>query len=69
MQWESKLLLQIMGAETDHVVKIYKGFHLDGGTGADARRDPIPFDVNNNYDASMEVCRKLKGLCPLHLCL
>lgn len=43
MQWESKILHQIMGTGTDHVVKIYRGYHRDGGSGTDIVKEPIPF--------------------------
>lgn len=59
LQWESKLLQQINGAHSRHVVKIYKGFHLDGGTGTEATRDPIPFDADGNYNEDLLVARKL----------
>jgi hypothetical protein len=40
MAWESKLRLQITGTGTEHVVKLYKGYHRDGGTGTSDRFDP-----------------------------
>jgi hypothetical protein len=40
MAWESKLLRQITGTGTEHVVKLYKGYHRDGGTGTSDRFDP-----------------------------
>lgn len=69
LQWESKLLQQIMGANTKHVVKIYKGFHLDGGSGAEATRDPIPFDDDGNYNADLLVARKSERLHSLYAIL
>lgn len=40
MAWESKLLRQLNGTGTEHVVKLYKGYHRDGGTGTSDEFDP-----------------------------
>jgi hypothetical protein len=40
MAWESKLLRQITGTGTEHVVKLYKGYHRDRGTRTSDRFDP-----------------------------
>ena len=40
MAWESKLLRQLTGTGTKHVVKLYKGYHRDGGTGTSDQFDP-----------------------------
>jgi hypothetical protein len=40
MAWESKLLRQITGTGTEHVVKLYKGYHRDGGSGTSDLFDP-----------------------------
>jgi hypothetical protein len=40
MAWESKLLRQIIGTGTEHVVKLYKGYHRDGVTGTSDSFDP-----------------------------
>jgi hypothetical protein len=58
MQWESKLLHQIMGTQTEHVIKIYKGYHLDGGSGVDPKIDPISFNEDGNYNTDLAVSRK-----------
>jgi hypothetical protein len=55
---ESKLLTLAASTGTDHIVKIYKGYHRGGGTGVSDEIDPIPFrDGDDSYQSDDEVAR------------
>lgn len=58
MQMESYLMQQCNISGSDHILKIYKGYHLDFGTATDGARDPTPFDADDKYDADQQVCSK-----------
>lgn len=62
MQMESYLMQQCNISGSDHILKIYKGYHLDAGTATDGVRDPVPFDVDGKYDANQQVCSKFAKL-------
>ena len=63
LRWESKLLSEIRSTGTNHVVKIYKAFHQDGGTGTSEDRDPLPYDSQGNYSGRMNVSRIYLEYC------
>jgi hypothetical protein len=49
---------------TEQVVKIYKGYHLDPGSGASKHFDPWPYDLYRNPLPAMDVARIYIDYCP-----
>lgn len=60
---ESKLLRDILGSGTNHVVKLYKSCHSDGGTGSGLSKDPLPFSASV-WDPTLLVSRLYMEYCP-----
>lgn len=62
---ESKLLRDIMTSNTTHVVKLYKSFHKEGGSGSSTSKDPLPsFTENGNWTRDSRVGRIYMEYCP-----
>lgn len=53
---ESKILHLTTGTDTNHIVRLYKGFHRAGGTGT-GENDPLPYDQTGAYNQNLEVVR------------
>lgn len=61
---ESKILCMIQATGTDHVVKVYKASHRDGGTGTTKTdMDELPFDDSGNNVEEREVARMYMEYC------
>jgi hypothetical protein len=67
LQNESRLLKRFGDTGTVHIVKMYKSYHQEGGTGTSADFDPSPFTyvhyLGNTYDESKEVSRIYLEYC------
>jgi serine/threonine protein kinase len=61
---ESKLLRDILGTGTEHIIKLYKSTHRAGGTGTSSTKDPLPFAVGGAWDPNREVGRIYLEFCP-----
>lgn len=67
LQNESRLLAQCGRAKSIHVVKMYKSYHQEGGTGTSKRFDPHPYEhrfiLGDVYMTSKEVSRIYLEYC------
>jgi hypothetical protein len=68
LQNESRLLAQCRASGTPHVVKLYKSYHQEGGTGTSAKFDPFPYTnrpiLGDVYALAKEVSRIYLEYCP-----
>ena len=60
---ESKLLRDLVGTGSEHVVTLYRSYYRDGGSGTEAERDPLPFDANHVWRNNLEVGRLYMEYC------
>ena len=66
---ESRLLKQLGESGSPHIVKMYKSFHREGGTGTSEEYDPSPFVTDGwplptqQYDSNREVSRIYLEYC------
>jgi serine/threonine protein kinase len=60
---ESKVMRDILGTNTEHVVKLYKSFYREGGSGSHTQRDPLPFGNNGAWATARFVARFYMEYC------
>jgi serine/threonine protein kinase len=60
---ESKVMRDILGTNTEHVVKLYKSFYREGGSGSHTQRDPLPFGNNGAWAPARFVARFYMEYC------
>ncbi len=64
LEKESRYMHRLNATKSPHIIKLYKGYHTDGGTGTMMDRDPLPHHpITGVWDRDREVARIYLEYC------